>query len=83
MDKDNNIYSTSSFIQLLDKEYSLDIISLSSLLELTVSDIYDMKRGSKELGYDNYQELKLLYPDIPRVDYEGTYKNPNWKEGII
>ena len=81
--KDENIYSTSSFIQLLGKHYGLDLISLSALLEISFTDVYNMKMGRKELGYDNYQELKLLYPELPKADFDGTYKNPNWVEGVF
>ena len=83
MDRDDNIYSTSSFIQLLRAKYDLDILKLSDILEMTVRDIYKMIEGTKELGKDNYTKLKLLYPELPLCDYDSSYINPLWIEGVF
>jgi len=80
--KDKDIYSSSSLIHYLRVKHNLDIVTLSSILNEPITAIYKIRDGSRVLGRDNYEELLLLYPELPLCDFEGTYINPNWKEGI-
>ena len=73
MSKDENIYSTSSFIHLLRAKHGLDIISLSTLLKMTQRDIKEMIKGREQLGRDNYFKIIEHIGEDIQCDYTGTY----------
>ena len=69
---DDNIYSSSAFLLLLEAKYDLDIPKVASMTKDCPKRLERVKKGVGHLGFKAYNSLKLQL-DIPQVDYDGSY----------
>lgn len=73
--QDENIYSSSALVHLLAIQYRLNVIDLADILDIPMEDVCAIRDGIETLGEDNYKNLQLKYPNLPRCDYDGSYSN--------
>ena len=82
MNKDN-IYSSSAFISLLKTKYSLDLLELACITNLSHTELWEIQKGYRQLGEDAYIEIQMeLGDNIEVCDFNGLYnKNKELRDG--
>ena len=70
---DDNTYSSSAFIHLLEVKYNLTIPEVASMTGDSIERLERVLKGVGCLGFNTYNKLKLSIYGLEQADYDNSY----------
>jgi hypothetical protein len=70
---DDNTYSSSAFIHLLEVKYNLTIPEVASMTGDSIERLERVLKGVGCLGFNTYNRLRLNIDGLEQADYDNSY----------